>query len=309
MRSISRGLLATFLLAGLLCVEGTAQTAEPERQSPDGARLELILARVGESVERYLGGMFSITFKEVLRSEGLKDDLTPKGKSKEYVFENIVVREQRSAADRDFYGKAIRRLKSVDGKSVKPSKQKGELDKCGAPGSSYADPLTFLLPKYRARLSFNYEGEEVLRGRKTYRLGFLPREEVRPEVRHEGGCFHVGATHKGTVWIDAENFDVLQTASRLVEGFEFESPRPFSAGFGRFGPKRKLRFERAEHLMRFRRVGFKDTGQELLLPEYSESLRIVDGAREPRVRFTRYFEDYRRFVSDVKIIETDEPEN
>jgi hypothetical protein len=33
------------------------------------------------------------------------------------------------------------------------------------------------------------------------------------------------------------------------------------------------------------------------------------GGREPRLLHTRSFEDYRRFVSDVKIIEDDEPEN
>nr|MBA3241092.1 hypothetical protein [Acidobacteriota bacterium] len=232
MRSINRGLLATFLLAGLLCVEATAQTADPERlPEGDAARLDFILARVGESVERYLGGMFSLAFKEVLRAEELKDDLTSKGKSKEYVFDNVVLREQRSKDEQDFYGKALRRLKSIDGKAVKPSKQKDVLDKCGTPGSSYADPLTFLLPKYRARLVFAYEGEEMLRGRKTYRLGYLPREQSKPGARHEGGCIYAWGVSKGTLWVDAENFDVLQTASRLVEAFEFESPRLFSAGF------------------------------------------------------------------------------
>ncbi|MCA1632159.1 MAG: hypothetical protein LC802_00220 [Acidobacteria bacterium] len=109
--------------------------------------------------------------------------------------------------------------------------------------------------------------------------------------------------------MDAENFDVLQTASRLVEPYAFESPRLFSAGFARFGPKRKLRLDRAEHTMSFRRVPFKDPEQELLLPEYYESLRVIRGAREPRVRFKRTFADYRRFVSDVKIIDEPAPEN
>lgn len=310
MKIVVRCLLAAFLLAGLLRAGVSGQAAEAARQPEgDGARLELILERVGGRVERYLAGMFSIAFTEVLRSEGLRDDLTPKGESKEYVFDNVVLREQRAGDERDFYGRTTRRLKAVDGKSVKPSKQKEVLDKCGAPGSSYADPLTFLLPKQRALLVFTYEGEEVLRGRRTHRVGFLPREQSKPSVRHEGSCVYAGAMHKGTVWIDAENFDVLQTSARLVEAFDFESPRLFNAGFARLGPKRKFRFERAEYLTRFRRVAFTDPEQELLLPEYSESLIIISGAREPRVRSTRSFEGYRRFVSDVKIIEEDVPEN
>jgi hypothetical protein len=228
---------------------------------------------------------------------------------KEHVFDNVVLREQRGGDEEDFYGRAVRRLRTVDGKKVKPSKQKDELDKCGAPGSSYVDPLTFLLPKRRDRLVFTYEGEEVLRGRKTHRLGYVPREEQKPGTRNEKGCLYAWGRYKGTVWIDAENFDVLQTASRLVEEFDFESPRLFTAGFARFGPKRKLRLERSEYTTRFGRVRFRSPEQELLLPESSESLHVIRGGREPRVRHTRTFEDYRRFVSDVKILEDDEPEN
>ncbi len=286
----------------LLCPAARAQEA-------DAARLELILKRTGERVEQYLGGMFSISFTEVLRRDALNEDLTPKGKTKEHVFDNIVLREQRAGDERDFYGKAVRRLRTIDGKTVKPSKQKDELDKCGGPRSSYTDPLTFLLPKNQEHLVFTYEGEEVLRGRKVHCLGYVPREQAKPWSHSKDGCLYASGPHKGTVWIDAENFDVLQTSTRLAEEFDFESPRVFTAGFARFGPKRKFRFLRSEYTMRFRRVQFRSPEQELLLPESSESLHVIRGGREPRVRHSRTFEDYRRFVSDVKIIDTDEPQN
>jgi hypothetical protein len=306
MRNGVRVLTAAFVLAGLLCPSARARgSAAGSARGADAERLGLILARVGERVEQYLGGMFSISFTEVLRRDALGEDLTPKGKTKEHVFDNVVLREQRAGAGGDFYGRAVRRLRTVVGKKVEPSKQKEKLDKCGAPGSSYADPLTFLLPKRQGLLAFTYEGEEVLRGRKVHRLGYVPREPQTPGARTADGCLYAWGNHAGTVWVDAENFDVLQTASRLAEQFDFES-RPL---FARFGPKRKFRFLRSEQTTRFRRVRFEDPEQELLLPESSESLTVIRGGREPRVRHTRTFEDYRRFVSDVKIIEDDEHEN
>ena len=308
MRNSGRVLLAVFVLTGLLRPAARAQEAEAARKA-EAPSVELILKRAGGRVEKYLDGMFSISFTEVFRREFLKEDFTPKAKSKEHVFDNVVLREERAGGEGDFHGKTVRRLRTIDGKKVKPSKQKEELDKCGAPGSSYVDPLTFLLPTRRGRLVFTYEGEEDLRGRKTYRLGYVPREEQKPGTRNDNGCLYAWGRYKGTVWIDAENFDVLQTASRLVEEFDFESPPVFTAGFARFGPKRKFRFLRSEYTMRFARVRFRSPEQELLLPESSESLNVIRGGREPRVRHTRAFTDYRRFVSDVKILDTDEPEN
>lgn len=308
MRNAGRIFLAAFMLAGLFRPAARAQEAEPAPRS-DAERVELILSRAGGKVEQYLAGMFSISFTEVLRREALKEDWTPKGKAKEHVFDNVVLREQRAGDEQDFQGRAVRRLRTVDGKRVKPSKQKGELDKCGAPRATYADPLSLLLPKQRSFFFFSYEGEEILRGRKTYRLGYAPRVPLEPGTRAERGCFYAWGKYKGTLWIDAENFDVLQLATRLTEEFDFESPRVLTAGFARFGPKRKLRLVRSEYTMRFGRVRFKDPEQELLLPESSETLAVIRGGREPRVRHTSSFRDYRRFVSDVKIIEDDEPEN
>lgn len=297
------------MLTNLPCAPARAQEATTAPQS-EAARVELILKRTGERVEEYLAGMFNISFKELYWRTFLKEDFTLKGKVKEHVFDNVVLRERRAGDGQEVYGVTVRRLRKVDGKKVKPSKQREELDKCGAPGSSYVDPLTFLLPAQRARWVFNYEGEDVWHGgRKVHRLGYLPRGEQKAGTRVEGDCVYAWGKYKGTVWIDAENFDVVQLTSRLVEEFDFESPRAISVGFARFGPRRKFRFLRSEYTMRFGRVRFSNPEQELLLPQFSESLNVIRGAREPRVSHKRSFFGYQRFVSDVKVIEEDGPDN
>ena len=272
-------------LACLLCgAPGAARGQEAAaRPAPErDERLARILSRVGEAVERYQRGMFSIKFVETVRREELREDLTPK-KSKEYVYESVTLRENFSDAEDDYFARTVRRLKAVDGKPAKKTEKGG----AGAAATDWdrQDFLNFLLPKSQKLYQFSFEGEETLRGRQTFRLGALRPGEGEPRVEWKGHSFLAFAPGKMTVWVDAETFDVLQVESHLVREFEFESPRVFSAGpFGRFGPSRKLRFARQDYAVRFRPVRFKDPEQTVLLPEYAEWLTVIEGARRPRVR-------------------------
>src|SRR5919201_6135321 len=129
------------LLCGARGVARGQEAAAPPAPEKD-ERLARILARVGETVERYQRGMFSIKFVETVRREELREDLTPK-KSKEYVYESVTLRENFSEAEDDYFAKTARRLKTVDGK---PAKMKGG---AGAAATDWdrQDFLNFLLPK------------------------------------------------------------------------------------------------------------------------------------------------------------------
>jgi hypothetical protein len=297
----------------LTCATATAQEALPAERpaaetarTADDERLARVLDLAGRGVECYFGGMFSITYTETLRAQELKEDLTPKGRAKEWVFENIVV-PRRSASGQELYAEAIRRLKSINGKPVRGKDAVIKPGKCGGPTAGYSLPLGFLLPQHRGQHVFSHEGEEVYDGRRSHVVRVAPRERFEPSVGWKGNCFYAGFTHEWRVWIDAETYDVLRLDARLVEGFEFESPRAFNAGLFRIGPSRTLRYERSEGTTRFRRVRFTNPEQTLLLPVSAERLTVIRGAL--RARVTQTFTDYRRFVSDVKIIEDSGPEN
>src|SRR5215213_5912395 len=151
------------LLAFLTCVPARAQ--EPAAAAAKDERLERILERAGEAVARYQSGLFSITFTETLRDEELKQDMTP-GKSKEFVFETVVLREELSENEEDFYPKSLRRLKTVDGKPAKKGRR--------VPFYGYdVQSLTLLLPKHRNLHEFTLEGEETVGGRAAFRLRAL----------------------------------------------------------------------------------------------------------------------------------------
>ena len=287
------------LLALMACAPARAQ--EPEAAPSKDERLERILEKVGEGVEKYQAELFRIAFTETLTQQELREDMTPK-KSKEHVFDTIVSREAMSEEEDDYYPKPVRRLRTIDGKPAKRARRRD------AAAGAYVSSLAFLLPKHRKNFQFSLEGEEQFEGRRAFRVRMLRPGEGPPRVewreRLVGFSFYVFAPSVNFLWVDAETFDVLRYESRLAEPFEFDSPRAFSAGpLGRFGPSKRLRYTVHDYAVNFRRERFKDPEQTLLVPVAAEWTRVIEGASKPRTRAALRFSDYRRFRSDVKVIE------
>lgn len=287
--------LLLLLLALVACAPARAQ--EPAAGETGDERLERILAGAGEVVARYQSGLFSISFTESLRDEELKKDMTPK-RSKEFVFETVVLREALSENEEDFYPKTLRRLKTVDGEPVKKGRR--------VPW--YGDnvqSLALLLPQHRKFHEFTLEGEEQVGGRAAYRVRALRPGQPPASVDWDRGPMGVGMRFRPSapvyilIWVDAENFDVLRFETHLVAPFEFDSPRVFGA----FGPSRHLRWMKQDYAVTFRRQTFKEPEQTLLVPDSAEWLTVIEGAKHPRLRAAIRFSNYQRFRSDVKIIE------
>jgi hypothetical protein len=295
--------VSLLMLALLACAPARAQEARAEPAKDE--RLERILDKVGEGVARYEAELFRISYAETLRQEELREDLTPK-KSKEFVFDTIVSREALSDEEDDYYPKTVRRLRTIDGK---PAKRAGGRD---AAAGAAVSSLVFLLPKHRKEFRFSLEGEEKFEGRPAFRIRMVQPGEGPPRVEWKGRLvgvsFYVFAPGVSFLWVDAETYDVLRYESHLAEPFEFETPGAFGAGpLGRFGPSRKLRYAARDYAVNFRRERFKDPEQTLLVPVAAEWTNVIEGASKPRTRATIRFSNYRRYRSDVKVIE--EPDN
>jgi hypothetical protein len=295
MRGVFRHIAIVFALSAASSCAHVAALARQAKAARADERLPEILARVGQSVERYHTGLFGLAFVEVLRLEELRGDMTPK-RSREYVFESVVLREALSQAEGDYYADVVRRLKSVDGRAPKKGDD-AEQDTLKA----YGDVLNFLLPAEQKLYEFSLDGEESLAGRAAFRVVMLRHPDERePSVEWQGHSFRVHMPMRWTFWVDAESFDVLRVESRLEAPFEFESP------LGRFGSARKIRYERQDYAVSFRRVQLKDPDETRLVPDSAEWVTIIEGASHPRTRGTIRFSDYKRFRSDVKVIEDSE---
>jgi len=280
---------------------GRALVAAAPQPTPRDEKLTRILDRAGETVAKYQAGLFSITFTETLRDEELRKDMTPK-KSKEFVFETVVLREELSSNEDDFYPKSLRRLKTVDGKPAKADRR--------VPWYGYnVQSLGLLLPKFRNLYEFTLEGEEPIGGRVAFRIRALRSGQPPPEAQWRrrfmgtGMSFRALAPVYALIWVDAESFDVLRFEQHLVAPFEFDSPR----AFGAFGPSHRINYTNQDYAVTFRRQTFKDPEQTLLVPDTAEWLFVMEGARDPRRRATIHFTNYQRFRSDVKVIEDAEP--
>ena len=283
-------------MLALLAGAGAAVRAQEPVVAKD-EKLERILERAGETVARYHSGLFSLTFTETLRDEELNKEMAPK-KSREFVFETVVLREALSENEEDFYPKSLRRLKSVDGKPAKKGRR--------VPRYGYSvQSLALLLPKHLKFHEFTLEGEEKVGGRAAYRVRALRPGQPPASVEWNRGMMGVGMRFRPNapiyilLWLDAENFDVLRFETHLVAPFEFDSPRLFGA----FGPSRHLRWMNQDYAVTFRRQTFKDPEQTLLVPDAAEWLTVIEGAKHPRLRAAIRFTNYQRFRSDVKIIE------
>jgi len=272
------------------CVGACARQAEAARADEP---LHVILARVGESVGRYHAGLFGLAFTETLTLEELREDMTPK-KSREFVFESVVLREDLSEEEGDYYAETVRRLKTVDGRAARKN---DEAERFAV--GTYAEALNFLLPREQKLYEFKLAGEDTVAGRRALRVELLRPGEGEPSVEWKGNSFRVvSAPTRWTFWVDAESFDVLRVESHLEAPFEFESPRLLKVG-----PKGKFRYARQDYAVTFRRVRLKEPEETRLVPDSVEAVTVIEGAGHPRTRRTTRFSDYRRFRSDVKVVE------
>ena len=311
--NVQRFLLFGVIIIGFYSVSsGQTQTSSNPTPIDNATELKNLLKRVGERVQEYNDGMFSIAFTEVVRQQELRSDATPKGKSKEFVYESVVLSRASSANQQDAFPVVTRTLKSVDGK-LPEQKNLPQRSKCvdTNPQPAYADPLTFLMPNNQANFIFSYEGEAELQGRRTAMLTFTTPPVSEPvKVVVKDNCFRLsrGLQRRGKVWIDPSSYDVIQLEWQLAESFSGKIP----AGVTRVGilpvfrPRKELSYEKSDTTIRFRPVTFENPKQILLLPTSSESAWILKGGGIAGFRTTTDYTRYRRFVTSVEIKDSDE---
>lgn len=267
--------------------------------APSGEEdLGTVLDKVGQTVQGYFEGMFSIACTETLVRQPLDGNLAPKGSPDRFEYGYIVLKE---AADTGapFVAKAFREQALVNGKPPAAAKRSRIPD----PASVYTEPLTFLLAREQSRYDFALEGYRLVEGRRLLVLAFNPKAYVPPEVKWEGNSFRLSRVRmKGRGLIDPESHEVVQLETELVAPFEFRKP-----ALQRLGPlitfrsSPKMRLERSDTTIRYQAAYYSDPAQRLLLPLSAESLTVIRGASVPALRTTQTFSNYKRFIATVKI--------
>ena len=102
------------------------------------------------------------------------------------------------------------------------------------------------------------------------------------------------------MWIDQETGDVLRFDERLTGMFDVDLPADHGAVRCR---RVSVVVERADVTIRYKRVTFQNPDETLMLPASIDTLTVIRSSGVPRVRMTQVFSDYRRFVTEGRIIQ------
>jgi len=195
----------------------------------------------------------------------------------------------------------LRETVSVNGRPPRPKDEVGCMD----PKSVSPEPLAILLPSQRQNYQFKWAGLGRVAGRAAAMIDYRSIETgpitVKPREPVDD-CFEIdlpGRT-RGRVWIDQETGEVLRLDESLTGMFDVDVPpsprrRPLSAF--------TVVVERADVSIRYKRVAFRDPDEMLMLPASIDTLQVIRSSGTPRVRINQVFSDYRRFVTEGRIIQ------
>lgn len=280
--------LVSVSLSVLITITTLAQRRDPPID------LETTLTRAGARVEQYYARATSLICREELRLQPVTASLMNQGPERRIVSELRVSWEPTAEPGSRPEPSIVRQVLTIDERPPRPGDEPGCLD----PKATSPEPLAVLLDRHRVDYVFSLAGSGRTDGRASLLIDYVPRAKRPGEVTWRGDCFDATVPMAGRVWIDAETGDVLRLDERLVEKFEFPVPPERRT---KSGPTSML-IERAESSVRYERIRFRNPDETLMLPVSATTFAIVYGSGVPAVRTSQRFSDWKRFLTDGRLV-------
>jgi hypothetical protein len=284
------------LTAGLALVAMTAARAQVQ---PD---VDELLVRVGARVAEFYARALNVICIE--RSTVQPIDLN----NSLVGFARTVESELRVEVDSgETSGEAVfvRKIRKVNGR-VPRERDKTDRAGCTDPNPLTSEPLAFLLPAHRSEYQFRFGGIAKDRNRTALLIDFasVNRRSAPVLIEDPDGredCFdwlgHIAS--RGRVWIDAATHDVLRVDRGIPGPVDVKVPVLIQR---RYRLDNWVVIVREDVTVRYETVAFSDPDEVLLLPESIGSLIVVRGGLQSTRRY-QAFSDYRRFVTDGRVIQ------
>ena len=289
-RSLQASLAAALVLAAAGSLAG--QTAAFD--------LDALMVRVGGQLERYFQRSQRIVSTETVSVRSFDRSMQLSGFPRRMVYERRV--EWDAVGENGVPSvRVMRELRSVNGRDPVPDDENA----CLAPESEGADPLSVLLPTRQREFEFSLHDLERIDGREVAQVAYTPVDAAPGEVEWDGDCVRIelDGWYGGEAWVDVESGDVLRLDGHLTRQFEFREPQD--------RPRASLRWSRLERddtTIRYERVAFEDPAETLMLPRSIErNWAIEGGGFIPRYFRSQQFSNYRRFVTDGRLVGGPEP--
>jgi hypothetical protein len=286
----------------MLAVLALSSAVPLSAQAPGAGGVREWMARVGERVQTYYTRAQSIICQETVRLEPLGFDLLPNGDHvRELVYE---LRVAWDGAAPDTGGKlpeatVLRQLVSVNGRPPKPGDEPGCFDRKPVT----PEPLNMLLPGRQQEYVFTWKGVGRESGRPSVAIDYRAVPTREPiEVVRKGECHEINlpGRSRGRLWLDPSTGDVLRLDEALTGQFDVRVPDEPKR---RAVPSMTVTVERADSSITYRAVTFHDPDETLILPASIVSLQVIRNSGTPRLRTRQTFANYRRFITDARIVQ------
>ena len=271
-----------------------AATTGAAAQVPSPRDPSSLVTRVGEYVEDYFARAQSVLAEETVILQPLGPDLSFAGFPRRLVYD-LRVEWDPDAPAGESPATVLRQLVRASGPPLGPPDQPDCLD----PRGVSPEPLAFLLPETRARFRFEIDGETRIEGRHAVTIDYTPRAPEPPVVTWTDQCAQVDlpGRMRGRLWVDPATGEVLRFDEHLVGPVDIPAPE----NRRRPGPD-TFTFERVDTTFRYEAVTFRDPDETVMMPSRIEGIAIIRNSGVPRLRITQSFTNYRRFVTESRIV-------
>lgn len=281
---------------GSVTVAVAAATMAPRAQATRfrGVDAGSALDGISRYVEQYYGKAQRIVAEETVTLQHLNSDLSPDGVARRLVYELRVEWDPSAVGPR---ANVVRQLVRVGSRPPKP----GAEPECLDPSSTSPEPLAFLLPDQRERFRFVAAGRARSAGREAVLLEYRSAGSEPSSVTGTKDCLRIDMPGRqaGRVWADPQTSEVLRLEERLLGPTDVVIPPSLQ----RVGASMRLTVDRADTTTRYDPVRFADPDEVVLLPSEITSVSIIRAAGVQRLRMTQTFRNYRRFLTQSRIIE------
>jgi hypothetical protein len=270
----------------LICLGlGSALAAQSADAGP-------VLTRVSDYITQYYARAQSLLVAETVILQPLDPSWSLNGFARRLEYELRIEWDPSAAGEP---ATVVRTLVRASGPPIGPPDQPDCMD----PRTVSPEPLAFLLPEERRKFTFELAGSTRMDGQPAVMLDFRAATREPPKVKWTGDCAQVdlpGRT-RGRIWADAETSEILRLDEHLVGLVDIAGRRDGPAG----GPL-WLTIERADTSIRYRRVTFENPDEVLMVPARIDSLTVIRNSGIPRLRTIQTYDNYRRFVTDSRIV-------
>jgi len=298
LRPNARAFTATALVVAAAALPPGLSTAAGQAANPRSPGE--LLARVSQYVESYYTRAQSLMVEETVIVQPVRGDLQPDGFARRLLYDLRFEWTPDGSTDKPRVD-VVRQLLRANNRPARP----GAEPKCLDPMPVTPEPLEFLLPTHHGDFEFSHAGPRQLDGRVALVLEYKPRSAgiptatVDPKGTNDMECVQLDVPRRfrGRIWVDPDTHAVLRIDETLVGPTEVPVPRKVESTFSRF-----ITLMRSDSTVRYTAVGFSDPDETLMLPTSIENVWVTASNGIRGVRMTQAYRNYRRFLTESRIL-------